>query len=151
MPALEKNIVDTGPIVALLVAGDAHHAWAQRVWGELEPPLLTCEAVLSEAQFLVARFGGNPRSVLEFVRRGALRVAFEVENEVQRLLELEGSYRTLPMSLADACLVCMTEKLLHCRVITTDSHFRVYRRHGRRLIPVLMPETIQGGRETRVG
>src|ERR1035437_3809273 len=85
MAAPEKTLVDTGPIVALLVAEDAHSAWARRVWGELEPPLLTCEAVLSEAQFLIARFGGNPRSVLEFVERGAINVAFGVQNEVKRL------------------------------------------------------------------
>ncbi len=69
MDATERTLVDTGPIVALLVAEDAHNAWARRVWEELEPPLLTCEAVLSEAQFLIARFGGNPRAVLQFVER----------------------------------------------------------------------------------
>ena len=42
MAAPEKTLIDTGPIVALLVAEDAHSAWAHRVWGELEPPLLTC-------------------------------------------------------------------------------------------------------------
>jgi hypothetical protein len=40
MATLEKTLIDTGPIVALLVAEDAHNAWARRVWGELEPPLL---------------------------------------------------------------------------------------------------------------
>ena len=140
MATPERSLVDTGPIVALLVAEDAHSAWAHRVWGELEPPLLTCEAVLSEAQFLIARFGGNPRAVLEFVERGAINVAFGVQNEVNRLLELQQAYRSLPMSLADACLVCMAEQFPRCRVVTTDSHFRIYRRHGRQLIPVLMPE-----------
>ena len=140
MAAPEKTLIDTGPIVALLVAADAHSAWAHRVWGELEPPLLTCEAVLSEAQFLIARFGGNPRAVLEFVERGAINIAFGVQNEVKRLLELQHAYRSLPMSLADACLVCMTEQFPRCRVVTTDSHFRIYRRHGRQMISVLMPE-----------
>lgn len=140
MATPEKTLIDTGPIVALLVAEDAHNAWAHRVWGELEPPLLTCESVLSEAQFLVARFGGNPRAVLEFVERGAINVAFGVQNEVKRLLELQQAYRSLPMSLADACLVCMTEQFPRCRVVTTDSHFRIYRRQGRQMISVLMPE-----------
>jgi predicted nucleic acid-binding protein len=140
MAAPEKTLIDTGPIVALLVAEDAHGTWAHRVWGELEPPLLTCEAVLSEAQFLIARFGGNPRAVLEFVERGAINVAFGVQDEVKRLLELQQAYRSLPMSLADACLVCMAEQSSRCRVVTTDSHFRIYRRHGRQLIPVLMPD-----------
>jgi predicted nucleic acid-binding protein len=135
----EKTIVDTGPIVALLVATDLHHAWARGVWSEVEPPLLTNEAVLSETQFLIARFGGDPRTVLEFVQRGALQVAFAVQNEVQRLLQLQRAYRDMPMSLADACLVCMAEQFARCRVLTTDSHFRIYRRHRRQQIPVLMP------------
>jgi predicted nucleic acid-binding protein len=126
--------------VALLVAEDEHNAWARRIWDELEAPLLTCEAVLSEAQFLISRFGGNPRVVLQFVERGAIHVAFGVQNEVKRLLELQQAYRSLPMSLADACLVRMTEQSPRCRVVTTDSHFRIYRRNGRQLIPVLMPE-----------
>jgi predicted nucleic acid-binding protein len=139
MSAREKTLVDAGPIVALLVAQDARHAWARQVWGGLEPPLLSCEAVLSEAQFLVARFGGNPRAVLEFVHRGAVQIDFDLQRNVKRLLELQQSYQNLPMSLADSCLVCMAEQYPNCRVMTTDSHFRVYRRHRRRLIPVLMP------------
>jgi predicted nucleic acid-binding protein len=142
MAAPESTLVDAGPIVALLVAEDTHHDWARHVWEHLEPPLLTCDAVLSEAQFLVMRFGGNPRAVLEFVQRGALRVPFSVQNEVTRLMELQQAYRSLPMSLADACLVRMAEQSQRCRVVTTDSHFRIYRRNGRQLIPVLMPEEV---------
>jgi predicted nucleic acid-binding protein len=126
--------------VALLVAQDALHPWALRMWEELRPPLLTCQAVLSEAQFLVRRFGGNASAVLEFVSRGVLRVDFDLEENVKRLLELQKSYRSLPMSLADACLVCMAEHFPRCRIVTADSHFRVYRRHGRQVISVLMPD-----------
>jgi predicted nucleic acid-binding protein len=140
--APESTLVDAGPIVALLVAEDTHHDWARHVWERLEPPLLTCEAVLSEAQFLVTRFGGNPRAVLQFVERGVVRVPFGVQIEVTRLLELQQAYRSLPMSLADACLVRMAEQSQRCRVVTTDSHFRIYRRNGRQLIPVLMPEEV---------
>ncbi len=139
MAAPEKVLVDTGPIVALLVASDIHNGWARRIWSELEPPVLTCEAVLSEAQFLIERFGGNSRAVLEFVDRRALFVGFGVQNDVKRLLELQRAYRSLPMSLADACLVCMAEQIPRSRVFTTDSHFRIYRRHRRQLIPLLMP------------
>jgi len=41
--------------------------------------------------------------------------------------------------LADACLVRLSELHPHSRVFTTDSHFRVYRRNKRQLIPVLVP------------
>ena len=52
-------IVDTGPIVALLDADEAHHEWARTQFAALAAPLLTCEAVLSEASFLLQRAGAD--------------------------------------------------------------------------------------------
>jgi predicted nucleic acid-binding protein len=135
----KRNLVDAGPIIALLISDDEHHAWARELWAQLEPPVHTCEAVLSEAQHVVKRLGGNPLAVLEFVRSGAINVAFSVEDEVERLLELQRAYADVPMSLADACLVRMTELHGHSRVLTTDSDFRIYRRNRRQIIPLLAP------------
>jgi len=135
----ERTVADTGPIVALLVAADTHHAWAREVLGRLVPPLFTCEAVLSEAQFVIRRLGGNPRVVLELVQRGVLDVAFDVEDEVDRLIELQRTYANVPMSLADACLVRMTELHARSRVLTTDSDFNIYRRNRRQVIPLCAP------------
>ena len=138
----KRTLVDAGPIIAALNAGDRHHAWAREVWAQLEPPVHTCEAVLSEAQYVVKRMGGNPLAVLEFVRNGVVRVAFRVEDEVARLLELQRTYADVPMSLADACLVRMTELDEHTRVLTTDSDFRIYRRNRRQMILLLAPPGI---------
>ena len=48
-------------------------------------------------------------------------------------------YADVPMSLADACLVRMTEILSDPVVLTTDSDFRIYRRHGRHVVPCITP------------
>ena len=48
-------------------------------------------------------------------------------------------YQTVPMSLADACLVRMSELHLHSKILTFDSDFQIYRRNGRQVIPTLMP------------
>jgi rRNA-processing protein FCF1 len=45
------------------------------------------------------------------------------------------------MSLADACLVRMAEQIQDAVVFTTDSDFRTYRKNGRQIIPLIMPET----------
>jgi len=47
-------------------------------------------------------------------------------------------YRNLPMSLADACLVRMSKIVTDSVVLTTDSDFRVYRRHSRQTAPRAM-------------
>ncbi|MBI5760129.1 MAG: PIN domain-containing protein [Planctomycetales bacterium] len=139
MAGVEKILVDSGPLIALLVSRDQHHAWAHQQFERLAPPFLTCEAALSEAQFLVRRLGGNPLVVLDMVARGAVSVAFQVEDEIDRLRELQSAYRDVPMSLADACLVRMSELYSRCRLLTTDSDFRTYRRNGRQVIPSLLP------------
>jgi predicted nucleic acid-binding protein len=49
-------------------------------------------------------------------------------------------YRNLPMSLADASLVRMSELTSDCQIVTFDRDFTVYRRHDRRSIPLLIPD-----------
>lgn len=139
----EVVLIDTGPIVALLIARDQHHGWAKNEWARLKPPFLTCEAVLSEAQHIVRRLGGDPMVVLELVRRGVLEVSFRAGPEIGALIVLEQSYVDVPMSLADACLVRMSELAPRCRVMTTDSDFLHYRRNRRRLIPVICPPSLK--------
>ena len=77
--------------------------------------------------------------MLELVQRGVLDVAFDVEDEVDRLIELQRTYANVPMSLADACLVRMTELHARSRVLTTDSDFNIYRRNRRQVIPLCAP------------
>ena len=43
------------------------------------------------------------------------------------------------MSLADACLVRLSELHFDCQVFTLDADSRRYRRHGRQVIPLLRP------------
>ena len=47
---------------------------------------------------------------------------------------------SLGAALADACLVRMSEPYERCRVFTLDADFHIYRRHGRKVIPLLSPQ-----------
>ncbi len=53
-------LIDTGPLVAYRRARDAHHEWALETFETLEPPLISCEPVLAEACFLLARSWSSP-------------------------------------------------------------------------------------------
>jgi predicted nucleic acid-binding protein len=66
-------------------------------------------------------------------------VAFDVSGNLDTVLKLMEKYADVPASLADASLVRMTEMLDDPVVLTTDRDFRVYRRHGRHMVPCLMP------------
>jgi len=77
---------------------------------------------------------------MELVRRKIVVVGFRLEDHVAPVVKLLGKYAGMPMSLADACLVRMSECHADSAVMTLDSHFRIYRRHVRQAIPVIMPE-----------
>lgn len=49
----QKVIIDTGPLVAFFNRNDKHHEWAKAQLSVLQPPLITCEAVITEAIFLL--------------------------------------------------------------------------------------------------
>ena len=133
------TLLDAGPLVAYLNNRDKWHSWAVKQFSSLRPPLLTCEAVLTEACFLAHRNGGKPAKILQLLRRRVFDVAFDLETEAAALESLMERYADTPMSLADACLVRLSELHRDCRVFTLDSHFQRYRRHGRQLVPLLTP------------
>jgi uncharacterized protein len=135
----EKVLVDTGPIVASLVRADAYNGWARDQFARLAPPLLTCEPVLAEVSYIVGSRGGDPVTVLKMLQTGVITVAFDLQHEVAAVEVLMRRYRSVPMALADACLVRMSEVHGRCSVLTTDTDFRIYRRHGRLVIPAVLP------------
>jgi predicted nucleic acid-binding protein len=132
-------ILDTGPWVALLCRDDAHHEWAKTQFAQHAAPFLTCEAVVAETCFLLSRAGFDPSRALALVERGVVRIAMSLAEQVAAVRALFERYDNVPASLADACLVRMSELYEPSRVLTLDSDFMIYRRHGRKVIPVLSP------------
>jgi predicted nucleic acid-binding protein len=133
-----SKLVDAGFVVALLSSRDNHHEWAVVQASEYPPPWSTCEAVLSEAFHLLGKHGATNLGAL--LRRRALLVTFELAENVEPVVRLIEKYANVPMGLADACLVRMTETLADPIVLTTDEDFRVYRRHSRQVVPCVTPE-----------
>ncbi len=134
-------LLDTGPLVALLHRRDKYHAWAKAQVEQLPAPLLTCEPVLTEACFLLRKLSGGSNAVLELVESGLLEVGLQLPGEITALKKLMARYANVPMSLADACLVRLSEQHAHGVVFTLDGDFRIYRRHGRQTIPTIMPSS----------
>jgi len=136
MPAA---IVDTGPLVAFLDRAERHHGWVVNRIEELDAPLLVCEPVLAEAMYLLARFSKAQDALLGLLENGALSIAFRVEEHVSALRKLQRKYRDRPMSLADACIVRMAEIHERHAVLTLDSDFSVYRKHGKIPLALIAP------------
>jgi uncharacterized protein len=130
-------LVDAGFLVALLSRRDANHRWATEQASCFPPPWTTCEAALSDTFHLLGGRGSG--SVASLLRRGALVCSYRFADDVNAVLRLLEKYSEVPMSFADACLVRMTEVVNNPTLLTTDADFRIYRRHGRQIIPCVLP------------
>ena len=132
-------IIDTGPLVALLVGDDRLHSWAVEQSKEAPPFVFTCEAVISEALFLLKRNGHAADDLFGLVDVGFLRIDFDFHEEYMRVRELMRRYRDRPMSYADACLVRMAELHRGASIWTLDRDFQFYRMHRRRALTLKAP------------
>lgn len=133
-------IADTGPLVAFLNKRDTWHEWAVAQLASIEPPIETCEAVISEAAFLLRGDRRGSDALLELIERNLVVCSFHLDDALEHVRRLMKRYQDVPMSLADACLVRMTEERRASRVLTLDSDFRRYRRLGRQVIPLISPK-----------
>jgi predicted nucleic acid-binding protein len=131
-------LADTGFLVALLDSRDAHHAWAVAQGMQFPPPWRTCECVISETFFLLPRRAVPALTAL--LQRHSVLVSFDLSREQDAVLVLMKKYSDIPMSLADGCLVRMTEMHAEPVLLTTDGDFRLYRRHSRQVVPCILPD-----------
>lgn len=132
-------LLDTGPWIALLSRNDTHHKWAVEQFRLFPPPLLSCEAVVAETCFLLKRSGFDPSLPLQFIDRGVVQLPFVLQEQIGSVSSLFKRYENVPASLADAALIRLAEINDSPLLITTDSDFHIYRRHGRQTIPLVTP------------
>jgi uncharacterized protein len=138
---MKQNIIlDTGVLVAFLSVRDNHHFWAKAILKEISKPLLTCEAVLTEACFLLRTHDRGRQEIMKLVKQGYIQVPFCLSDEIDAVSLLMQSYQDVPISLADACLVRMTEIYADNSVLTLDSDFRIYRKHRNQEISVIITD-----------
>ena len=146
---IKPSIADTGVIVALLDKKDEWHEWTLKQMRVMAVPFLTCEAVITEACFLVAHLPDGKRKVLQLVSRGVLQINFSLSNEIQAIENLMKKYADVPMDLADACLVRLCELYENSIVFTVDGDFLIYRKSGKQAIPLIIPDERRKTRNTR--
>jgi len=131
-------LIDTGPLVALLDADDAHHRVCVAAFGRLKTPPVTTWPVLTEASYLLAHVPGGPAALLELVRRGAVTLSALDMTDLPRMAQLLSKYADLPADLADCSLVRVAERDGLRTILTLDRRdFGTYRLNGRTALSIL--------------
>ena len=133
-------ILDAGPLIALLDKNDPFHEWAESELRKYFPVLLTCEAVLSETSFMLAKVNRGREGLLTFLRESPINVLPTFDGRTGTIVELLDRYSNVPMSFADACLVRLSELYPDAPILTLDSDFLIYRRNKNERLPVVLPD-----------
>jgi predicted nucleic acid-binding protein len=132
-------IVDTGVLVALIDRRDRYHTWVTERLTQIAPPLLTCEAVISETWFLLQRVKNGRETLLQLLNHRQVEVLFDLDSELETVIALLTRYQSVPVSLADAELVRMAELYPKSSVFTLDSDFHIYRKNRDQPITLISP------------
>jgi predicted nucleic acid-binding protein len=137
-------LVDTGPLVSAFARREKQFKkWAEKVLASCPIPLVTCEAVLTEACHLLV----SPDPLLEAVERGLIVCPFDLEKGAKEVRWLMRKYCDQPMDLADACLVHLygTYRVGTAKVVTVDrKDFAVYRTRAGQRVDCWFPEDDTG-------
>lgn len=124
-------LIDAGPLVALISAGDRHHRACRQTLETLEEPLGTVWPALTEAMYLLRTSWAAQQALWEMLERGTVTLIPLAIEDVPRMRDLMGKYRDLPMDLADAALVRIAEREKIRRIFTLDRRdFTLYRPLG---------------------
>ena len=136
---IERILVDTGPMVAVLSEDDRHHPLCAAALGGLTSPLLTCWPVITEAAWLLRT---RPHSLQRLVRSFGHGFFVLVDlgiDDLFAIVELMDRYESLRLQIADDALIHLAERENIHTVFTTDrrdfSIIRLKRNRSLRLIP----------------
>jgi predicted nucleic acid-binding protein len=135
---MKATLLDTGVIVALLDRDERHHLQCVDVVSDIVGPLITCEAVITEACYLLRRTHGAPEAVIKNVANGVFQTPVRLVDRAASIEKLLRKYRDVPMDLADACLVDLADQTDTGQILTLDSDFEIYRWHSRRKFEMMV-------------
>jgi len=138
----QVGIVDTGFLVAFLNSTEQYHSWVKKQLNNIPSPLITCEPVITETCFLLSTINKGEEIVFKLLSQEKIKIPFRLDQELESVRQLMEKYCSVPMSLADACLVRMSEIYSNSVVFTLDSDFRIYRKNKKQVINLIIPDDV---------
>jgi predicted nucleic acid-binding protein len=134
-----RTIVDAGPLIGWLNAGDQWHEWSVTALSARRGPLHTTEIVLGEACW---HLGGNTQpahALLDLVRKRALVLARPWPEHLAGTQQIMLKYPS--MDAADASLVSLAELSPKATLVTTDRRdFEPWRGLRDRALKLILPD-----------
>jgi len=124
---MKSTLIDAGPIIALFNKNDKYHKVVKKFLRDYKGKLITSWPVITEASHMLDFNVEVQIDLFKWIRLGGLLIEEMNINEIDRIIELSEKYSDIPMDLADASLVVLSEKLKIKEIITIDSDYYIYR------------------------
>jgi len=124
---MKPVLLDTGFIVALLDRSENFHKTCAQAVREVEAPLVTCEAVITESCYLLRNLSGASEAVIENITAGIFQVPFQLSRDTAGVKQILRKYKDRKIDLADACLIRLADQFGTADILTLDRDFRIYR------------------------
>ena len=124
---MKPVLLDASFIVALLDRSESLHKTCARTIREVQAPLVTCEAVITESCYLLRNLSGASEAVIENVAAGIFQVPFQLSRETAAVKQLLRKYKDRKIDLADACLIRLADQFGTADILTLDRDFAIYR------------------------
>lgn len=112
--------MDTGPIVAILSASDAHHEECVDQLRRIGGPLVTCGPVITEAAWILRAYPLAVGTLLSSFRGKPFELAHLEEPDLSAIAAILAKYKGLRIQLADACLVHLANREEIDTIFTLD-------------------------------
>jgi predicted nucleic acid-binding protein len=143
---MKPVLLDTGFIVALLDRSESLHKTCARTIREVQAPLATCEAVITESSYLLRNLSGASEAVIENIAAGIFQIPFQLSRETAAVKQLLRKYKDRKIDLADACLIRLADQFGTADILTLDRDFAVYRWGKNKPFRVLPSADLHGAR-----
>ena len=124
---MKSTLIDAGPMIALFDKDDKYHNEIKNFLKKYKGNLITTWPVITEVLHMLDFNTKTQLAFLKWVHRGAAEIFETLFDKMERIIELTERYRNVPMDLADASLVVISEELGINEIITIDSDYYIYR------------------------
>lgn len=122
-----KTLIDTGPIVALIIRRDRYHLWSVSVLDDISGILLTNPAVLTEAFHLLRKTDRGPSVLMQMIEERFIKVENPYPAHLRYIHQQYEKYFDSKASFADINLLAQYENNEEAPIFTIDSDFDIYK------------------------
>ena len=131
---MQNTLIDAGPLIALFNKKDKYHEKIKELLKSYKGVLTSSWPVITEVTHMLDFSVQAQIDFLIWVNLGGIIVEDIGNEDLSRIIELSKKYSDVPMDLADASLVVMSEKYRIKEIISIDSDYYIYRTINKEMI-----------------